>query len=103
MNFNEHIRFIAKKANKLLGIIFKVFTSKSPDTIIPLYKTIVCPHLEYNSIIWSPYTKMNEDILENIQKRMCRKLYGYRSHSYKETLKKLIYYPYALEEYEINW
>ena len=31
---------------------------------------------------------MKEDILENIQKRMCRKLYGYRSHSYKETLKK---------------
>lgn len=54
LKFDTHIDTIVKKANRQLGIIAKVFTSRNPVTIIPLYKTFVRPHLEYNSIIWSP-------------------------------------------------
>ena len=57
LKFDEHIQVIANKANKQLGLITKVFSSKDPQVIISLYKTFVRPHLEYNSIIWSPYTK----------------------------------------------
>ncbi|MEL7308662.1 MAG: reverse transcriptase family protein, partial [Pseudomonadota bacterium] len=77
--FDDYIHLIAKKANKQLGLITKVFSLKNPQVIIQLYKTFVRPHLEYNSIIWSPYTKKNENIIEKIQKKLCNILYGRRS------------------------
>ena len=86
--FDEHIHTIAKKANKQLGLIAKVFSSRSPEIIIPLYKTFVRPHLEYNSIIWSPYTIKNDKIIEKVQKRMCNLIYGISSTTYDEKLKK---------------
>ena len=79
VQFKEHIHLISKKANKQLGIIKKVFTSRNPDTIISLYKSFVRPHLEYNSIISSPYTKKNEKVIEKIQKRLCNIIYGTRN------------------------
>ena len=87
--FDQHISLIAKKANKQLGIIRKVFSRRKPETIISLYKTFVRPHLEYNSIIWSPYTRKNEKIIENVQKRLCNMIYGFHnSLSYQEKLKR---------------
>ena len=80
--FDEHIHFIAKKANKQLGIITKVFSKRNPQTIIPLYKTFVRPHLECNSVIWSPHNKKDEKTIEKVQKRMCNILYGARSSDY---------------------
>ena len=88
--FDEHLQLSAKKANKQLGIISKVFSSRSPQIIIPLYKSFVRPLLEYNSIIWSPYTKKNEKIVEKVQKRMCNLIFGARSSNYREKLKKQI-------------
>ena len=86
--FDQHISMIAKKANRQLGIIKKVFGKRKLDTIIPLYKTFVRPHLEYNSTIWSPHTKKNEKIIEKVQKRMCNLIYGsHSSLSYQEKLK----------------
>ena len=86
--FDDHIHLITKKANRQLGIIAKVFSSRTPQIIVPLFKTFVRPHLEYNSIIWSPYTKNNDKLIEKIQKRMCNILYGARSSNYQEKLKK---------------
>ena len=44
-----------KKANRMLGMIKRNFTDKSKETIISLYKTLVRPHSEYCSQIWSPH------------------------------------------------
>ena len=86
--FDDHIHLISKKANRQLGIITKVFSSRKPEIIIPLYKSFVRPHLEHNSVIWSPYTKKNENTVEKIQKRMCNLIYGTRnSLSYQDKLK----------------
>ena len=43
-----------KKANRMLGMIKRNFTDRSKETIIPLYNSLVRPHLEYCSQIWSP-------------------------------------------------
>jgi len=43
------------KANRMLGMIKQNFADRSKETIIPLYKTLVRPHLEYCSQVWSPH------------------------------------------------
>lgn len=68
-NFNEHIETIVKKANQKLGIIAHVFKNRSSKSILPLYKTLVRPLLEYNSAIWCPIAKKYEQKIEKIQKK----------------------------------
>jgi len=43
-----------------LGIIKRNFIDISKETIIPLYKSLNRPDLEYCSQIWSPYYILNE-------------------------------------------
>ena len=35
------------KANRMLGLIKRTFVVKTPEVMLNLYKTLVCPHLEY--------------------------------------------------------
>ncbi|CAM4508925.1 unnamed protein product [Caretta caretta] len=51
-----------KKANRMLGIFKKGIDNKTENIIMPLYKSMVCPHLEYCVQIWLPHLK--KDILE---------------------------------------
>ena len=37
-----------------------------------LYKTLVRPHLEYASVIWSPYLKKDKISIENVQRASCK-------------------------------
>ena len=74
MKFDEHIDSIVKKSNRQLGIIVRLFKDRSPDTIIPLYKTFVRPLLKYNYIIWSSHLKKHDQKIEKIQIKMCKYL-----------------------------
>ncbi|CAM4712428.1 unnamed protein product [Lepidochelys kempii] len=44
-----------KKANRMLGIIKKGIDNKTENITLPLYKSMVCPHLEYCVQMWSPH------------------------------------------------
>ncbi|CAM5167759.1 unnamed protein product [Natator depressus] len=46
-----------KKVNRILGIIKKGINNKTENIILPLYKSMVCPHLEYCVQMWSPISK----------------------------------------------
>ena len=39
---------------------------------LQLYKSIVIPHLEYASSVWSPHFKKDKIALENVQRRATR-------------------------------
>ena len=51
---------IYKTANRLLGFIARNFTCKSTEFMLPLYKSIVQPHLEYAVQFWSPHLRKIE-------------------------------------------
>ena len=47
MKVSEQCRIEASKGNQVLGMIRRNITYKEKSLIIPLYKAIVRPHLEY--------------------------------------------------------
>jgi len=56
-----------RKANIMLGIFKRSCIDRSKETIIPLYKRLVTPHLEYCCQIWSPYYKKDIKLIEGVQ------------------------------------
>ena len=61
---------------------------KEKELIIPLYKTIVRPHLEYCIQAWRPYRKKDIDILERVQRRATKMIQKLRNISYEMRLKE---------------
>ena len=59
----------SKKANQMLGIIKKAYTSREPSTTCVLYKAMVRPHLEYGNAIWGPFYQDDIKIIEAVQRR----------------------------------
>ena len=53
-----------------------------------LYKSLVQPRLEYCIEAWSPYHKYIE-VLERVQKRAKKMVYGYGDLNYKDRLSLL--------------
>ena len=48
MKVSEQCRIAASKGNQVLGMIRRNITFKENSLIVPLYKAIVIPHLEYH-------------------------------------------------------
>ena len=70
-NWRLHISNITSKANKVLGLIKRVCKDlKDPDTRKTLYYSLVLPHIEYCSQLWSPIQVNQKLLLENVQRRL---------------------------------
>ena len=70
----------------MLGLIMIIITYKEKQLIVPLYKAIVRPHLEYCIQAWRPYLKKDIDKLERIKRRATKMIPGLRYLSYESCL-----------------
>ena len=86
MKVSEQCRIAASKGNQVLGMIRRNITYKENSLIIPLYKAIVRPHLEYCIQAWNPYLRKDVDMLEKIQRRATKLIPGLRDLTYEERL-----------------
>ena len=64
MKVSEQCIIAASKGDQVLGMIRRNITYKEKSLIIPLYKAIVRPHLEYCIQTWNPYLRKDIDMLE---------------------------------------
>ena len=64
MKVSEQCRIAASKANQVLGMIRRNITYREKRLIVPLYKAIIRPHLEYCIHAWSPYLRKDIFLLE---------------------------------------
>ena len=67
MKVSEQCRIAASNKNQILGLIRRTITYKEKQLIVPLYKAITSPHLNYCIQAWTPYRKKDIDKLERIQ------------------------------------
>ncbi|KAK4824114.1 hypothetical protein QYF61_010737 [Mycteria americana] len=79
----------AQRANRILGCIKRSTTSTLREVILPLYSTLVRPHLEYCVQLWSSQHKKDMDLLEQVQRRVTKTIKGMEHLSYEERLREL--------------
>ena len=83
MKVSEQCGIAASKGNQILGLIRRNITYKGKKLIIPLYKAIVRPYLDYCIQAWRPYRKKDIDTLERIQRRATEIRQSKRSYEQK--------------------
>ena len=81
-------KLTASKGNQVLVVIRRNITYKEKGLIVPLYKAIVRPHLEYCIQAWSPYIRKDIDMLEKLQRKATKLIPGLRDIRYEERLKE---------------
>ena len=89
LNFDTHVTTIVKKCNKLSGMIVRTITHKDKDIMVPLFKSLIRPVIEYGNTVWCPYLKKHIELVEGVQRRFTRKIYGTAHLDYHERLKFL--------------
>src|ERR1041384_3511681 len=69
LKVNKHCASKVSTANRCLGMIKRNFVNKSKSIIIPLYKSLVRPHLDYCSVVWRPHLEKDKQLIEKVQHR----------------------------------
>ena len=91
--WDQHILNSVVKANGNKAWVIRSVISRSPDVLVPLYKSMIRSHLEYCVQVWSPLPKFgNWGLileLENVQRSFTRLIDGIGLLPYNARLEKL--------------
>jgi len=89
LKWDKQCRQAVKKANRMLGVIKRNFIDRSKETIMPLYKSLVRPHLEYCVPIWSPHYQKDIELVKEVQRRTTKLIDDVRNLHHEERIKRL--------------
>ena len=70
-------------------MILKNITYKTKDILVPLFKAVIRPILEYANVIWSPHKRKHIDKLEQIQRTFTKCIIGLKDLDYEKRLEIL--------------
>ena len=54
LSFDDHINLTTKKARRCAGMLLRSIGFKTVNILVPLFKSLVRPILEYANTVWSP-------------------------------------------------
>ena len=89
LSFDSHIEKIIKKASSKSAQIMENFTYRSKDVLVPIFKTLVRPVLEYVNNAWNSSQRHNVDDIEAVQRRFSKKILEVKKLPYEERLSKI--------------
>ena len=91
LSFETHVTKVVNTANKITGIIYRNFKMMGDEVFTNLYKTLVRPHLEYSSVVWSPLTVRDQKRIEAVQRRATRLVSNISDMTYEGRLVSLVF------------
>jgi len=77
-------------------MIRRTIVYKNMDVLLKLYKSLVRPHVEYCTPVWSPCYQKDKLLIERVQHRFTRMIFGFSKLPYCEILERLALW--SLEE-----
>ena len=90
--FDFHISNLYKRCSNLAGWILRTFTTRDPQVMLTLYKSLVMSRLEYASQLWSPYLLKHVYLIEKVQRAFTKHISGMCFLSYSKRLEVLKLY-----------
>ena len=91
-SFTEHINKVSAKTKDMSSWILRTFTTRDRYVMLTLWKSLVLPHFDYCSQLWSPSSINLIQSLESIQRSFLKKIEGLNSLNYWDQLKTLKLY-----------
>ena len=62
-----------------MGLIRRSFNYLDCEMFKKLYVAFVRPHLEYSQVVWAPNLKKYKTMIENVQRRATKLVYGLKT------------------------
>ena len=87
LDFKSHIKKTVQKASYTSFKILKNFTYRDSNILVPLFKSLVRPILEYGNTVWSNGLKKYMNKIENVQRRFTKLIKNFHNLPYEERLK----------------
>ena len=72
LDWGSYIISIAKSVSKKIGALIRSMKFLSPDVAVYLYKSTICSCMEYCCHVWAGTPSCYLDLLDKLQKRICR-------------------------------
>ena len=72
LDWSSYIISIAKSASKEIGALIRSTKFLSPEVALYLYKSTIRPCMEYCCHVWTGATSCYLELLDKLQKRICR-------------------------------
>ena len=85
---SHHLAKIVRKANQIVGMIRRTHEDRSKNNLVPLYKRLVRPHLEYSVQAWRSYLQQDINNIEGVQRRMTKMMREVEEEEYEQRVKK---------------
>ena len=89
LSFTQHCQQKINTAIKMVNYIKHTFKFIDKEIFVFLYKSLVRPHLEFASCIWSPSQKYNIIKIEKVQRRATKLVPEIRDLPYEDRLRAL--------------
>ena len=72
LDWGSYIISIAKTVSKKIGALIRSMKFLSPEVALYLYKSTIRPCMEYCCHVWAGASSCHLDLLDKLQKRICR-------------------------------
>ena len=72
LDCGSYITSIAKTASMKIGALIRPMKFLSPEVALYLYKSTICPCMEYCCHVWAGAPSCYLELLDKLQKRICR-------------------------------
>ena len=92
LTYNSHIQMIVDRVKGISSWIYQTFKTRDQSIMLTLWKSLVIPHLDYCSQLWSPSKRFLMKDLEGLQKSFLKGVALPQNLNYWEKLKYLNLY-----------